>query len=192
MNFLEEKILADGCIRQGNILKVDNFINHQIDISIVRKIAQEFKHRFKDEEVTKILTIEASGIAIAVLLADLYGVPAIFAKKGGSVNCTDDKYTSHAFSFTHKKTESVFVSKPYLLANDKVLIVDDFLAEGQAMNALIDIVHQAGAIVAGCGVAIEKGFQKGGRELREQGYHVESIAIVDEMDYEKGTITFRN
>ena len=192
MNFLEEKILADGCIRQGNILKVDNFINHQIDISIIRKIAQEFKHRFKDEEVTKILTIEASGIAIAVLLADLYGVPAIFAKKGGSVNCTDDKYTSHAFSFTHKKTESVFVSKPYLLANDKVLIVDDFLAEGQAMNALIDIVHQAGAIVAGCGVAIEKGFQKGGRELREQGYHVESIAIVDEMDYEKGTITFRN
>lgn len=192
MNFLEEKILADGCIRQGNILKVDNFINHQIDISIVRKIAQEFKHRFKDEEVTKILTIEASGIAIAVLLADLYGVPAIFAKKGGSVNCTDDKYTSHAFSFTHKKTESVFVSKPYLLANDKVLIVDDFLAEGQAMNALIDIVHQAGAIVAGCGVAIEKGFQKGGRELREQGYHVESITIVDEMDYEKGTITFRN
>lgn len=192
MNFLEEKILADGCIRQGNILKVDNFINHQIDISIVRKIAQEFKHRFKDEEVTKILTIEASGIAIAVLLADLYGVPAIFAKKGGSANCTDDKYTSHAFSFTHKKTESVFVSKPYLLANDKVLIVDDFLAEGQAMNALIDIVHQAGAIVAGCGVAIEKGFQKGGRELREQGYHVESIAIVDEMDYEKGTITFRN
>lgn len=192
MNFLEEKILADGCIRQGNILKVDNFINHQIDISIMRKIAQEFKHRFKDEEVTKILTIEASGIAIAVLLADLYGVPAIFAKKGGSANCTDDKYTSHAFSFTHKKTESVFVSKPYLLANDKVLIVDDFLAEGQAMNALIDIVHQAGAIVAGCGVAIEKGFQKGGRELREQGYHVESIAIVDEMDYEKGTITFRN
>lgn len=192
MNFLEEKILADGCIRQGNILKVDNFINHQIDISIMRKIAQEFKHRFKDEEVTKILTIEASGIAIAVLLADLYGVPAIFAKKGGSANCTDDKYTSHAFSFTHKKTESVFVSKPYLLANDKVLIVDDFLAEGQAMNALIDIVHQAGAIVAGCGVAIEKGFQKGGRELREQGYHVESITIVDEMDYEKGTITFRN
>ena len=164
MNFLEEKILADGCIRQGNILKVDNFINHQIDISIIRKIAQEFKHRFKDEEVTKILTIEASGIAIAVLLADLYGVPAIFAKKGGSANCTDDK----------------------------VLIVDDFLAEGQAMNALIDIVHQAGAIVVGCGVAIEKGFQKGGRELREQGYHVESIAIVDEMDYEKGTITFRN
>lgn len=192
MNFLEEKILADGYIRQGNILKVDNFINHQIDISIMRKIAQEFKHRFKDEEVTKILTIEASGIAIAVLLADLYGVPAIFAKKGGSANCTDDKYTSHAFSFTHKKTESVFVSKPYLLANDKVLIVDDFLAEGQALNALIDIVHQAGAIVVGCGVAIEKGFQKGGRELREQGYHVESIAIVDEMDYEKGTISFRN
>ena len=160
MNFLEEKILADGCIRQGNILKVDNFINHQIDISIMRKIAQEFKHRFKDEEVTKILTIEASGIAIAVLLADLYGVPAIFAKKGGSVNCTDDKYTSHAFSFTHKKTESVFVSNPYLLANDKVLIVDDFLAEGQAMNALIDIVHQAGAIVVGCGVAIEKGWHR--------------------------------
>ena len=192
MNFLEEKILADGSIKQGNILKVDNFLNHQIDIDIMRQIAYEFKRRFKGEEVTKILTIEASGIAIAVLLADLYDVPVVFAKKGETANSTDDKFISQAYSFTHKKMNSIFVSKPYMLADDKVLIVDDFLADGQAMSALIDIVHQAGCTVVGCGVAIEKGVQDGGRKLREQGYHVESIAIVDEMDYEKGTITFRD
>ena len=151
MNFLEEKILADGSIKQGNILKVDNFLNHQIDIDIMRQIAYEFKRRFKGEEVTKILTIEASGIAIAVLLADLYDVPVVFAKKGETANSTDDKFISQAYSFTHKKMNSVFVSKPYMLANDKVLIVDDFLADGQAMSALIDIVHQAGATVVGCG-----------------------------------------
>ena len=191
MNFLEEKILADGSIKQGNILKVDNFLNHQIDIDIMRQIAYEFKRRFKGKEVTKILTIEASGIAIAVLLADLYDVPVVFAKKGETANSTDDKYISQAYSFTHKKMNSIFVSKPYMLADDKVLIVDDFLADGQAMSALIDIGHQAGGTVVGCGVAIEKGVQDGGRKLREQGYHVESIAIVDEMDYEKGTIRFR-
>ena len=192
MNFLEEKILADGSIKQGNILKVDNFLNHQIDIDIMRQIAYEFKRRFKGKEVTKILTIEASGIAIAVLLADLYDVPVVFAKKGETANSTDDKYISQAYSFTHKKMNSIFVSKPYMLADDNVLIVDDFLADGQAMSALIDIVHQAGGTVVGCGVAIEKGIQDGGRKLREQGYHVESIAIVDEMDYDKGTISFRN
>lgn len=192
MNFLEEKILADGSIKQGNILKVDNFLNHQIDIDIMRQIAYEFKRRFKGKEVTKILTIEASGIAIAVLLADLYDVPVVFAKKGETANSTDDKYISQAYSFTHKKMNSIFVSKPYMLADDKVLIVDDFLADGQAMSALIDIVHQAGGTVVGCGVVIEKGIQDGGNKLREQGYHVESIAIVDEMDYEKGTISFRN
>jgi xanthine phosphoribosyltransferase len=191
MNFLEEKILADGSIKQGNILKVDNFLNHQIDIDIMRQIAYEFKRRFKGEEVTKILTIEASGIAIAVLLADLYDVPVVFAKKGETANCTDDKYMSQAYSFTHKKMNSVFVSKPYMLADDKVLIVDDFLADGQAMSALIDIVHQAGATVVGCGVAIEKGVQEGGKKLRSQGYHVESIAIVEEMNYEKGEVKFR-
>jgi len=191
MNFLEEKILTDGNIKPGNILKVDNFLNHQIDIDIMRQIAYEFKRRFKGKEVTKILTIEASGIAIATLLADLYDVPVVFAKKGETANSTDDKYISHAYSFTHKKMNNVFVSKPYMLAEDKVLIVDDFLADGQAMTALIDIVHQAGATVVGCGAAIEKGVQQGGKKLREQGYHVESIAILDEMDHETGTISFR-
>ena len=157
----------------------------------MRQIAYEFKRRFKGEEVTKILTIEASGIAIAVLLADLYDVPVVFAKKGETANSTDDKFISQAYSFTHKKMNSVFVSKPYMLANDKVLIVDDFLADGQAMSALIDIVHQAGATVVGCGVAIEKGVQEGGKKLRAQGYHVESIAIIDKMEYETGTVSFR-
>lgn len=191
MNFLEEKILADGNIKQGNILKVDNFLNHQIDVDIIRQIAYEFKRRFRGKEVTKILTIEASGIAIATLLGDLYDVPVVFAKKGETANSTDDKYISHAYSFTHKKMNDVFVSKPYMLKGEKVLIVDDFLADGQAMGALIDIVHQAEAEVVGLGVAIEKGQQEGGKKLREQGYHVESIAIIDSMDYETGKIVFR-
>lgn len=190
MNFLEEKILADGNIKPGNILKVDNFLNHQIDIDIMRQIAYEFKRRFRGKEVTKILTIEASGIAIAVLLADLYDVPVVFAKKGETANSTDDKYISQAYSFTHKKMNNVFVSKPYMKAEDKVLIVDDFLADGQAMGALVDIVHQAGATVVGMGVAIEKGVQDGGKRLRAQGYQVESIAILNEMDYETGKISF--
>lgn len=191
MNFLEEKILADGSIKQGNILKVDNFLNHQIDVDIIRQIAYEFKRRFRGKQVTKILTIEASGIAIATLLGDLYDVPVVFAKKGETANSTDDKYISHAYSFTHKKMNNVFVSKPYMLAGEKVLIVDDFLADGQAMSALIDIVHQAGAEVVGLGVAIEKGQQNGGKMLREQGYQVESIAIIDSMDWETGEIKFR-
>ena len=191
MNFLEEKILADGTIKQGNILKVDNFLNHQIDVDIIRQIAYEFKRRFRGKEVTKILTIEASGIAIATLLGDLYDVPVVFAKKGETANSTDDKYISHAYSFTHKRMNNVFVSKPYMLPGEKVLIVDDFLADGQAMSALIDIVHQAGAEVVGLGVAIEKGQQNGGKLLREQGYHVESIAIVDSMDWETGHIELR-
>ena len=191
MNFLEEKILADGTIKQGNILKVDNFLNHQIDVDIIRQIAYEFKRRFRGKEVTKILTIEASGIAIATLLGDLYDVPVVFAKKGETANSTDDKYISHAYSFTHKRMNNVFVSKPYMLPGEKVLIVDDFLADGQAMSALIDIVHQAGAEVVGLGVAIEKGQQNGGKLLREQGYHVESIAIIDSMDWETGHIELR-
>ncbi len=191
MNFLEQKILADGSVKQGNILKVDNFLNHQIDIDIIRQIAYEFKRRFKGKEVTKILTIEASGIAIATLLGDLYDVPVVFAKKGETANSTDDKYISHAYSFTHKKMNNVFVSKPYMQPDDKVLIVDDFLADGQAMLALTDIVQQAGAHVVGLGVAIEKGQQKGGTLLREKGYHVESIAIVDGMDDKTGEIRLR-
>ena len=182
MNFLEEKILADGIIKAGNILKVDNFLNHQIDIDIMRQIANEFKRRFRGKTVTKILTIEASGIAIATMLADMYDVPVVFAKKGETANCTDDKYVSQAYSFTHKRMNNVFVSRPYLNAGEKILIVDDFLAEGQAMMAMIDIVKQAGAEVVGLGVAIEKGQQQGGEKLRAAGYHLESIAIIDSMD----------
>lgn len=191
MNFLEEKIISDGVIKEGNILKVDNFLNHQIDIDIMRQIAYEFKRRFRGRTVTKILTIEASGIAIAILLADLYDVPVVFAKKSETANSTDDKYVAQAYSFTHKKMNNVFVSKPYLNAGEKVLIVDDFLADGQAMLALIDIVKQAGADVVGLGVAIEKGQQRGGKLLREAGYHLESIAIIDDMDFETQTIHFR-
>ncbi len=191
MNFLEEKILADGKINPGNVLKVDNFLNHQIDIDIMRQIAYEFKRRFKGKEVTKVLTIEASGIAIATMLADLYDVPVVFAKKSSTVNCTDDKYVAQAYSFTHKKMNNVFVSRPYLSANDKVIIVDDFLADGEAAGALINIVKQAGGSVTGIGIAIEKGVQAGGKKLREAGYHLESIAIIDEMDYDTQKIRFR-
>lgn len=191
MNFLEEKILEDGKINPGNVLKVDNFLNHQIDIDIMRQIAYEFKRRFKGEQVNKVLTIEASGIAIATMLADLYDVPVVFAKKSQTVNSSDDKYVSQAYSFTHKKMNNVFVSRPYLSADDKVLIVDDFLADGEAARALIDIVHQAGGQVAGIGVAIEKGVQQGGAKLRAAGYHLESIAIIDKMDYDSQTIEFR-
>lgn len=191
MNFLEEKILEDGKINPGNVLKVDNFLNHQIDIDIMRQIAYEFKRRFRGKEVNKVLTIEASGIAIATMLADLYDVPVVFAKKGETVNCTDDKYMAQAYSFTHKRMNNVFVSRPYLSADDKVLIVDDFLADGEAASALIDIVKQAGGSVTGIGIAIEKGQQKGGQKLRDAGYHVESIAIIEGMDYETQTVRFR-
>ena len=191
MNFLEKKILSDGTIREGNILKIDNFLNHQIDIDIMRQLAQELKRRFRGVTVTKILTIEASGIAIATMLGDLYDVPVVFAKKSETANSTDTKYMSQAFSFTHKTINNVFVSKPSLVATDKVLIVDDFLADGESMHALIDLVHQAGGEVVGLGVAVEKGNQKGGRMLREEGYWLESVAIIEEMDWETQTIRFR-
>lgn len=191
MNFLEEKIMRDGVIKPGNILKIDNFLNHQIDIDIMRQIAYELKYRFKGVEVNKVLTIEASGIAIATMLGNLYDVPVVFAKKNETANSTDDKYMSQAFSFTHKQQNNVFVSRPYLHASDKVLIVDDFLADGQAVHALIDLVHQAGGQVAGIGIAVEKGYLQGGRLLREEGYHLESIAIVESMDWETQAIRFR-
>ena len=178
MNFLEEKILKDGIIIQGNILKIDSFLNHQIDIGIIRQIASELKRRFSGVVVNKVLTIEASGIAIATMLGNLYDVPVVFAKKSETANSTDDKYMSQAYSFTHKKMNSVFVSKPYLHSTDRVLIVDDFLADGQAVHALIDLVHQAGGKVVGIGIAVEKGQQKGGRELREEGYQVEQVDVV--------------
>ena len=191
MNFLEERILKDGIIKPGNILKIDNFLNQQIDIKIMRQIATELKRRFNDVEVNKVLTIEASGIAIATMLGNLYDVPVVFAKKSETANSTDNKYVSQAYSFTHKQMNSVFVSKPYLHSTDRVLIVDDFLAEGEAVHALSDLVHQAGGEVAGIGIAVEKGHQKGGALLREEGYHLESIAIIEEMDCEKQTIRFR-
>ncbi len=191
MNFLEEKILMDGVIKPNNILKVDSFLNHQIDIDIMRQMAYEFKRRFKNVEVNRILTIEASGIAIATLVGNLYDVPVVFAKKSETANSTDDKYISQAYSFTHKKMNNVFISRPYLKADENVLIVDDFLADGNAVHALIDLVHQAGGKVAGIGIAIEKGQQQGGTRLREEGYRLESIAIIDEMDWETQTIRFR-
>ena len=191
MNFLEEKILTDGAVKAGDILKVDNFLNHQIDTSIIRRIAQELKRRFEGEQVDKVITIEASGISIATLLGDLYGVPVVFAKKGETANSTDDKYMSEAYSFTHRRMNQVFISRPYLHAGERILIVDDFLADGQAVHALIDIVHQAGAKVVGIGIAIEKGQQQGGRTLRSEGYRLESVAIVESMDPETQAIRFR-
>lgn len=191
MNFLEEKIIGDGIVYEGNILKVDNFLNHQLDIDIIGKLAEEIKRRFEGKEVTKILTIEASGIAIGTLLGYLYHVPVVFAKKAATVNSTDSKYVSQAFSFTHKKTNNILVSRPYLKKGEKVIIVDDFIADGQAMGALIDIVKQAEAEVVGIGIAIEKGQQGGGDKLRAQGYPIESVAIIDAMDFHAQTITFR-
>ncbi len=191
MNFLEERILTDGTIMEGNVLKIDNFLNHQIDIGIIRQIAYELKRRFEGVEVNKVLTIEASGIAIATMLGHLYDVPVVFAKKSETVNSTDAKYVSQAYSFTHKKMNKVFVSRPYLHDTDRVLIVDDFLADGQATHALIDLVHQAGGQVAAIGIAVEKGQQKGGRLLREEGYRLESVAIIEEMDWKTQTIRFR-
>ena len=191
MNFLEEKILTDGVIKEGNILKVDSFLNHQIDIDIMRQMAYEFKRRFQGVEVNRILTIEASGIAIATLLGDLYDVPVVFAKKSETANSTDDKYISHAYSFTHKKMNNVFISKPYLHDTDKVLIVDDFLADGEAAHALIDLVKQAGGEVAGIGIAVEKGQRKAGATVGRDGYQLEAIAIIESMDWQTQTIKFR-
>lgn len=191
MNFLEEKIQSDGVVKPGNILKIDNFLNHQIDIGVIRQIAQELKRRFQTVRVNKVLTIESSGIAIATMLANLYDVPVVFAKKSETASNTDEKYVAKAYSFTHKRMNNIFVSRPYLKKSDKVLIVDDFLADGQAAHALIDIVHQAGGEVVGIGIAVEKGQQMGGALLRQEGYKLESIAIIENMEYETQTIRFR-
>ena len=191
MNFLEQKILADGVVKPGNVLKVDSFLNHQIDIRLMHKIGEEITRRFADVEFNKVLTIEASGIAIAAFTAYLNEVPLVFAKKGQTVNSTDEKYASKAFSFTHKTLNDVFVSRPYLKPTDKILIVDDFLADGESCNALIDLVKQAGATLVGVGIAIEKGMQPGGAKLRAAGVRLESIAIVESMDPETGFIQFR-
>lgn len=192
MNFLEERIQKDGIVREGNVLKVDSFLNHQIDIALLEQMGAEFKKRFAGKEVTKILTIEASGIGIACIVARYFNVPVLFAKKTQSVNIDGDKYSADVDSFTHKCTNHVFVSKKYLASTDKVLIIDDFLARGSALLGLTEIVKQAGAEVVGIGIAIEKGFQEGGEIIREKGFHLESLAIVDSMDAATGTIKFRS
>ena len=191
MNFLEERIAKDGVVKPGNVLKVDSFLNHQMDISLMEEMGREFKRRFADKNINKVLTIEASGIGIACFVAREFGVPMVFAKKSKSINIDGDMYVAEVESFTHKNKNQVIVSKKFLSADDRVLIVDDFLANGCALQGLISIVESAGATVEGLGIVIEKGFQIGGRVIRNLGYHVESLAIVDAMDSEAGTITFR-
>ena len=192
MNFLEERIVRDGVIREGNILKVDRFLNHQMDVTLLDEIGMEFYRRFKDCNITKILTIEASGIALAYAVARCFNVPFVFAKKSKSVNIDDDTYIAEVESFTHKCTNKVIVSKKFLNAGDRVLIIDDFLANGQALKGLISITEAAGATVEGIGIAIEKGFQDGGNIIRNLGYKLESLAIVESMDAKTGTVVFRN
>ena len=191
MNFLEERILKDGIVKPGNILKVDSFLNHQMDISLMEEIGREFHRRFADKNITKVLTIEASGIGIACFVAKEFGVPMIFAKKSHSINIDSEVYIAEVESFTHKNKNNIIVSKKFLNENDRVLIIDDFLANGCALQGLIAISKAAGASVEGVGIVIEKGFQIGGQVIRNLGVHLESLAIVDAMDAEKGTITFR-
>ena len=191
MNFLEERILKDGIVKPGNVLKVDSFLNHQMDISLLNEIGREFKRRFADKPITKVLTIEASGIAIAYPVANEFGVPLVFAKKSKSINIEGDMYIAEVESFTHKNKNQVIVSKKFLSPDDHTLIIDDFLANGCALQGLISIAEAAGATVEGLGIAVEKGFQIGGRVIRNLGYHLESLAIVDAMDAETGSITFR-
>lgn len=191
MNFLEERIQRDGIVKAGNVLKVDSFLNHQMDIALMEQIGREFKRRFADKKVTKVLTIEASGIGIACFVAREFGVPMVFAKKSKSINIEGEMYVAEVESFTHKNKNQVIVSKKFLNADDHLLIIDDFLANGCALQGLISIAESAGATVEGLGIVIEKGFQIGGRVIRNMGYHLESLAIVDAMNAETGVITFR-
>lgn len=191
MNFLEERITKDGIVKEGNVLKVDSFLNHQMDIQLFDEIGKEFKRRFANEHINKILTIEASGIGIACMVARHFDVPVVFAKKSKSINIEGEMYVAEVESFTHKCKNQVIVSKKFLSPDDHVLIIDDFLANGCALQGLISIVNEAGATVEGIGIVIEKGFQSGGRIIRNLGYHLESLAIVDSMDASTGTITFR-
>ena len=191
MNFLEERILKDGVVKEGNVLKVDSFLNHQMDVELLDEIGREFHRRFADKEITKVLTIEASGIAIAYAVARCFGVPMVFAKKAKSINIDGDMYTAEVESFTHKNKNRVLVSKKFLSAEDKGLIVDDFLANGCALQGLISITEAAGASVEGIGIVIEKGFQFGGRSIRNLGYRLESLAIVESMDPVTKNVVFR-
>ena len=191
MQILKERIMKDGIVKPGNILKVDSFLNHQMDIELMEQIGQEFHRRFQHLPITKVLTIETSGIAVAYPVARAFGVPLVYAKKTQSVNMDGDMYIAEVESYTKKVNNRVIVSKKFLSAEDNVLIVDDFLANGCALQGLISLVEAAEATVAGLGIVIEKGFQEGGHRMRNLGYHLESLAIVEGMDAEKGTITFR-
>ena len=191
MQLLESRIIKDGKVFPGNVLKVDSFLNHQLDVDLLDKMGLEMKGLFQDSGVTKILTIEASGIGVGCLVARHFNCPLLFAKKSKTLNIKGDVYTSKVESFTHQCTYDIIVSKDFLNENDTVLIVDDFLAKGNALNGLIDIVNQSGARLAGCGIAIEKGYQGGGDKLRAKGIRVESMAIVEEMDDKTGKIIFR-
>ena len=191
MNFLEERIVKDGIVKAGNVLKVDSFLNHQMDISLMEEIGREFKRRFADKHITKVMTIEASGIGIAAFVAKEFGVPMVFAKKSKSINIEGEMYVAEVESFTHKNKNQVIVSKKFLHADDHLLIIDDCLANGCALQGLISIAESAGATIEGLGIVIEKGFQVGGRVIRNLGYQLESLAIVDGMNHETGEIIFR-
>ncbi len=191
MNCLEERILKDGIVKEGNVLKVDSFLNHQIDIQLIDEMGKEFKRRFEGKPINKILTIEASGIGIACIVARYFNVPVVFAKKSKSINIEGDVYLAEVESFTHKCKNQVMVSRKFLGAEDHLLIIDDFLANGCALQGLLSIVNEAGCTVEGIGIAIEKGFQPGGQIIRNLGYQLESLAIVESMDAENGTVTFR-
>ena len=189
MKLLEQRIINDGIVKEGNILKVDSFLNHQIDVKLMNEIGKELKRLFSDKKITKILTIEASGIAAAAIAAQYFDVPVLFTKKAKSQNLDGDLFTSVVRSFTYGKDYTITVSKKFLNDDDHVLIIDDFLAVGSAMKGLIDVCNQAGATVEGIGILVEKGFQDGGRYLRENGYNLHSMAIIESM--ESGNITFR-
>lgn len=192
MKLLQERILRDGNVKKGNVLKVDNFLNHQMDIELFNEIGKEFKRIFKDQKINKILTIEASGIGIACITAQYFHVPVVFAKKAQSINIDGEVYSTKIESFTHNKTYDVIVSRKFLNAEDRILIIDDFLANGCALAGLIDLVRSAGAAVEGIGIVIEKGFQNGGEMIRSMGVRLESLAIVDSMNAEDGSIVFRS
>lgn len=191
MNFLEERILKDGIIKEGNVLKVDSFLNHQMDIDLFNEIGREFKKRFEGKEINKILTIEASGIGIACIAAQHFHVPVVFAKKSQSINLEGEMLVAEIESFTHKCKNNVIVAKKFLNPEDKVLIIDDFLANGCALQGLIQIVQSAGASVEGIGIVIEKGFQSGGRIIRNLGFQLESLAIIEKMNAADGSVVFR-
>ena len=192
MQLLKDRIRKDGKIKEGNVLKVDSFLNHQMDVKLFQEIGKEFKRRFEGEEITKILTIEASGIVIACVAAEVFDVPVVFAKKTQTKNIAGDVYTTKVESFTHGRVYDIIVSREFLGKGDKVLLIDDFLANGKALEGLAELVKKSGAELVGAGVVIEKGFQVGGDIIRSKGIHLESLAIVESMDEKTGEVVFRN